>query len=86
MTPEERQKAGEEMRKGFEKMRDDSNKLRDQLEAAIVKSLTKRQQDAWKKMNGEKFDVDSIMSTMQFGQGRGGPGGFGGRGGNTQGD
>jgi len=79
MTPEERQKAGEDMRKGFEKMRDDSNKLRDQLEAAIVKSLTKRQQDAWKKMNGEKFDVDTIMSTMQFGQGgRGGPGGRGG--------
>jgi hypothetical protein len=67
------------MRKGFEKMRDDSNKLRDQLEAAILKSLTKRQQDAWKKMIGDKFDVDSIMSTMQFG--RGGPGG---RGGNTQ--
>jgi hypothetical protein len=44
-----------------------------------LKSLTKRQQDAWKKMIGDKFDVDSIMSTMQFG--RGGPGG---RGGNTQ--
>ena len=79
MTPEERTKRMEDMRKGMEKMRDDSNKLRDKLEAAIMKVLTKRQEEAYKKMTGEKFDVDSIMATMQQG-GPGGPGG-GGRGG-----
>ena len=77
MTQEERTKRMEEMRKGFDKMRTDSNKLRDKAEAAIMKVLTKRQEEAYKKMTGEKFDVDSIMSTMQMG-GPGGPGGFGG--------
>ena len=79
MTPEERTKRMEDMRKGMEKMRDDSNKLRDKLEAAIMKVLTKRQEEAYKKMTGEKFDVDSIMATMQ--QGGPGGGGRGGRGG-----
>lgn len=78
MTQEERTKRMEEMRKGFEKMREDSNKVRDKTEAAIMKVLTKRQEEAYKKMTGEEFDVDSIMATMQ----QGGPGGGrGGRGG-----
>ena len=78
MTQEERTKRMEEMRKGFEKMREDSNKVRDKTEAAIMKVLTKRQEEAYKKMTGEEFDIDSIMTTMQQG-GPGGPGG--GRGG-----
>jgi Spy/CpxP family protein refolding chaperone len=78
MTAEERQKRADEMRQSMEKMREQSEKLNKDLEAAILKLLTKRQSDAFKKMNGEKFDVDSIAETMNFG--RGGPGGRGGRG------
>jgi len=78
MTQEERTKFQEEMRKNFEKMRDDQNKLRDKADAAILKLLTKRQSEAYKKMVGEKFDVDSVMTSMQMqqpqgGRGRGGP-------------
>lgn len=77
MTAEERQKRADDMRKSFDQMREQSAKLRDQLDAAILKLLTKRQADAFKKMNGEKFDVDSIMETMQMGQGGPGRGGRG---------
>lgn len=77
MTAEERQKRTDEMRKSFDEMREQSTKLRDQLDAAILKLLTKRQADAFKKMNGEKFDIDSIMETMQMGQGGPGRGGRG---------
>lgn len=74
MTDAERQKRRDEMTKNMEKVREQTEKLNEQLDAAILKLLTKRQSDAFKKMNGEKFDVDSIMETMPQ-MGRGGPGG-----------
>ncbi len=78
MSQEERTKFQEEMRKNFEKIREDQNALRDKADAAFVKLLTKRQSEAYKKMIGKEFDVDSVVSSMQMPQGpqggrRGGP-------------
>lgn len=78
MSQEERTKFNEERAKSFEKMRDETNKLRDKADAAMIKLLTKRQTEAYKKMIGKEFDVDSVMTTMQGPQGaqrgrRGGP-------------
>jgi hypothetical protein len=78
MSQEERTKFNEERAKSLEKMRDETNKLRDKADAAMIKLLTKRQTEAYKKMIGKEFDVDSVMTTMQGPQGaqrgrRGGP-------------
>lgn len=79
MSQEERARAQEEMRKNFEKMRDQQNAFRDKADAALLKLLTKRQSEAYKKMTGKPFDVDSIMASMRMPQGpqgggrRGGP-------------
>jgi len=78
MSQEERAKFQEEMRKNFEKIREDQNALRDKADAAFVKLLTKRQTEAYKKMIGKEFDVDSVTTSMQMPQGqqggrRGGP-------------
>lgn len=78
MSQEERAKFQDEMRKNFEKMRDDQNKLRDKADAALIKLLTKRQTEAYKKMIGKEFDVDSIMTSMQMQPGQQGGGRRGG--------
>ncbi len=78
MSQEERTKFQEEMRKNFEKVRDEQNKFRDKADAALIKLLTKRQTEAYKKMIGKEFDVDSIMTSMQMQPGQQGGGRRGG--------
>ena len=72
MSPEERTKMMEEARKNMEKVREESNILQDKADAAALKLLTKRQSEAYKKMIGKEFDVDSIAESLQAQRQQGG--------------